>query len=230
MPTKESISANLTTLQEKLALYPHAKLIAVSKTHPIEKLMEAYEAGVRDFGENKVQELVQKAAVMPKDIRWHMIGHLQTNKVRMLLPYVHLIHSVDSAKLLKEINKEAVKLGKKIEVLLQVHIAQEETKYGFDVAELLLLIQDKILDSCTHIAVVGLMGMASLTDDKNKIRTEFQSLKALFDRLQSEYAACSAFEVLSMGMSSDFEIALETGSNRIRVGSTIFGTRQYLTE
>jgi pyridoxal phosphate enzyme (YggS family) len=194
-------------------------LVAVSKTKPIEDILELYNLGHRDFGENYVQELTEKAEQLPKDIRWHFIGHLQTNKVRSIIPFIYLIHGVDSLKLLKEIDKQAEKSKRVIECLLQVHIAQEETKFGFDKAELFNL----ELKQFVNVRIKGLMGMASLTDDINKIRIEFKSLKTLFEKLKAQNPELS---ILSMGMSADYKIAIEERSNMVRIGSLVFGERR----
>lgn len=195
-------------------------LVAVSKTKPIEDILDLYKLGHRDFGENYVQELVEKAEQLPKDIRWHFIGHLQTNKVRLIVPFVYLIHGVDSLKLLNEINKQAGKNSRVVHCLLQVHIAQEETKFGFDENELFNL----DISQFENVKINGLMGMASLTDDINKIRTEFKHLKTISEKLK---ATTPQLETLSMGMSSDFKIAIEEGSNMVRIGSLLFGERNY---
>jgi pyridoxal phosphate enzyme (YggS family) len=201
-------------------------LIAVSKTKPVSDLQEAYDAGQRAFGENKVQELVDKYEVLPKDIEWHLIGHLQTNKVKYIAPFVHLIHAVDSLKLLMEINKHAEKNERIIDVLLQFHIAQEETKFGLSLEEAQELIESEAFQSCQHIRVVGVMGMASFVDDEQQIHREFQTLKGIFDALRSSnFKDLSYFKEISMGMSGDFQIAIEEGSTMIRVGSSIFGGR-----
>ena len=196
--------------------------MAVSKTKPVEDILELYDLGHRDFGENYVQEMVTKAAQLPKDIRWHYIGHLQTNKVKLIAPFVQLIHGVDSLKLLEEINKQGEKQGRVLDCLLQVHIAMEETKFGLDEGELNLVIKqfDDLKMGSTRIC--GLMGMASFTDDMNTIRQEFQNLKRIFDRLRTPD---SRFLTLSMGMSNDYKIAMEEGSNMVRIGSLIFGER-----
>lgn len=196
-------------------------LVAVSKTKPVEDILELYELGHRDFGENYVQELVEKAEQLPKDIRWHFIGHLQTNKVKLIVPFVYLIHGVDSIKLLKEIDKEGAKQSRVIHCLLQVHIAQEETKFGFDEDELTGLQTSQF----ANVKIIGVMGMASLTDDMNKVRTEFTHLKNLFKKFQ---ASNPQFQILSTGMSSDYKIAIEEGSNMVRIGSLLFGERNYL--
>lgn len=201
-------------------------LIAVSKTKPVSDLQEAYDAGQRAFGENKVQELVDKAAVLPKDIQWHLIGHLQTNKVKYIAPFVHLIHAVDSLKLLLEIDKQAAKNERVIDVLLQFHIAQEETKFGLSLDEAQELIESEDFQSCQHIRVVGVMGMASFVDDEQQVHREFQALKGIFDQLKaSKFKDKESFKEISMGMSGDYPIAIEEGSTMIRVGSSIFGGR-----
>jgi pyridoxal phosphate enzyme (YggS family) len=198
-----------------------ATLVAVSKIKPVEDILALYQLGQKDFGENYVQELVDKQAKLPTDIQWHFIGHLQTNKVKYIAPFVHLIHGVDSLKLLKEINKQAAKCNRVIQCLLQVHIAQESTKFGFSFQELQTLIIDEALN---NVQISGLMGMASLTDDTNKIQEEFSQLKSLFDTLKTKYPN---FKTLSMGMSDDYKIALAAGSNMIRIGSLLFGKRIY---
>ena len=204
-------------------------LVAVSKTKSVEDILGLYELGQKDFGENYVQELVEKYQQLPKDIRWHFIGHLQSNKVKLIAPFVHLIHSVDSEKLLKEINKEAKKNERVIDCLLQVHIAKEETKFGLDENELQQIIQALNLANNTseeksfkNISIKGLMGMASFTDDEKIVREEFQSLKTLFDQFTIHH---SPFIILSMGMSADYKIAIEEGSNMVRIGSLLFGER-----
>ncbi len=195
-------------------------LIAVSKTKPISLIQEAYVTGQRDFGENKVQELVEKQEVLPDDIRWHMIGHLQRNKVKYIAPFVHLIHGVDSLRLLKEIDKQGAKINRCIPVLLQVHISQEDTKFGFDSNELKKAINEcKVLD---WIKPCGLMGMATFTSDLDQVRREFQGLKDLFDEYQSNFGENPT---LSMGMSGDYKVAIDQGSTMIRIGSSLFGSR-----
>jgi PLP dependent protein len=188
-------------------------------------LQELYAAGQRDFGENYVQELVDKVPQMPADTRWHFIGHLQTNKVKYIAPFVYLIHGVDSFKLLKEINKQGAKLNKQIAVLLQVHIAQEETKFGFDAAELHELFASAELAQMEHIIIKGLMGMASFSNDKQQVQQEFESLHRLYDELKNSSLPKADFEILSMGMSGDYELALNAGSNMVRIGSLLFGAR-----
>ncbi|WP_124980686.1 YggS family pyridoxal phosphate-dependent enzyme [Nonlabens xiamenensis] len=202
-------------------------LVAVSKTKPEEDLMEAYETGHRDFGENKIQEMTTKSESLPKDIRWHMIGHTQRNKVKYMAPYVHLIHSVDSPRLLKEINKQAAKNDRVIDCLLQVHIAEESSKYGFDEQELIQLMEDELFKEYQHVQIKGLMGMATFTDDEEQVRKEFKSLKAMFDRVKDRGLLDRRhdFTELSMGMTGDYEIALEEGSTMLRIGSAIFGAR-----
>ena len=205
----------------------NTKLIAVTKTHPVEVLQEAYDIGLRSFGENKVQELVAKAEVLPKDIEWHLIGHLQTNKVKYIAPFVYMIHSVDSLKLLQEINKEAKKNNRIIKCLFQMYIAKEETKFGLDIAELTAILADPTFNELDNICIVGLMGMATNTDDKEKIRKEFASLRAFFESHKNLSAPNVQLSILSMGMSSDYPIAIAEGSTMIRVGSSIFGERHY---
>jgi pyridoxal phosphate enzyme (YggS family) len=195
-------------------------LVAVSKTKPVSDIMELYELGQRDFGENYVQELVEKAEQLPKDIRWHFIGHLQSNKVKYIAPFVHLIHGVDSERLLKEINKQAAKLNKTIDVLLQIHIAKEETKFGLDEEELNLIMSQFENLKMENIRVCGLMGMASFSEDMDLVRKEFQYLKHLFNHY-------SNLQILSMGMSGDYKIAMEEGSTMVRIGSLLFGARNY---
>jgi pyridoxal phosphate enzyme (YggS family) len=197
-------------------------LVAVSKTKPIEDIQLLYEAGQRDFGENYVQELCDKQAKLPTDIRWHFIGHLQSNKVKYIAPFVHLIHGVDSESLLKEIDKQARKNNRVIDCLLQMHIAQEETKYGLDATELTELFPK--LPNYPNAHVVGLMGMASFSEDKKLVRSEFNTLAQTFQTLQTFQTAQTA-QTLSMGMSGDYPIAIEAGSNMVRIGSLLFGAR-----
>ena len=203
----------------------NVRLVAVSKTKSVEDIKQLCDLGQRDFGENYVQELVEKEKLLPKDIRWHFIGHLQSNKVKQVAPFIHLIQSVDSLKLLKEINKQAEKNSRVINCLLQMHIAQEETKFGLDEQELHELMNE--LHELKSIKIVGLMGMASLTDDMEKVRGEFRKLKSFYDRVNAQYSIfniqCST---LSMGMTSDYKIAIEEGSNMVRIGSLIFGERR----
>ena len=202
------------------------QLVAVSKTKPVEDIMELYALGHRDFGENYVQELVDKQAQLPTDIRWHFIGHLQSNKVKYIIPFVHLIHGVDSLSLLKEINKQASKHNRVVDCLLQLHIAQEETKFGLDKDELRDIL-DKGLTGLENIKICGLMGMASFTDDVAKVRSEYQFLRSLFLQYGNRISQHCHLQILSMGMSADYKIAIEEGSNMVRVGSLIFGERDY---
>lgn len=217
-----SIKQNLGTIESSLP--GNVTLVAVSKTQSNKEIMEAYVCGQRDFGENKVQEMNEKWEVLPKDIRWHMIGHLQRNKVKYIAPYVSLIHGVDSLKLLQEINKRARQHKRAISCLLQVHIAREESKFGFDEEELQALILSEEFRELTNVEVKGLMGMATFTEDKDRIRQEFHHLKSLFDHWKLEVPA---LQILSMGMSSDYLIGIEEGSTMVRIGSSIFGARNY---
>ena len=214
------IGKNITSLLEGLP--STVELVAVSKTKSNEEILEAYNAGQRKFGENKIQDMTRKYEILPKDIQWHMIGHVQSNKVKYMAPYVSLIHSVDSLKLLKEINKQAQKNNRIIDCLLQIHIAKEESKYGLSVQESQQAI--KIAKELPHLRIKGLMGMATFTEDQNQIEREFAGLKSLYDKyIEQKFP----LKVLSMGMSGDFLIAIEQGSNMIRVGSKIFGPRNY---
>ena len=206
-------------------------LVAVSKTKPDEDLLAAYGAGQRDFGENRVQELVGKAGRLPQDIRWHMIGHIQTNKIKDFLPFVHLVHGVDRRKVLDVMEKEAAKLSRPIDLLLQVHIAEESTKFGFDAEELLDVAQPEVWAAYPHLRPVGLMGMATFTDDQDQVRREFASLAELYEKVAPQLAPLAeergaSWETLSMGMSGDWPLAAEEGSTMVRVGSSIFGHRQ----
>ncbi|WP_113924528.1 YggS family pyridoxal phosphate-dependent enzyme [Cognataquiflexum aquatile] len=221
------IKENLLSLKNTF-VNPHCLLVAVSKTHPADTILEAYELGVRDFGENKVQELEEKQAALPKDIRWHFIGHLQTNKVKYIAPFIYLIHGVDSLKLLTEINKQAEKAGRVINCLLQVYIAKEESKFGLDEKELEELVQSEAVKSLSHVKIVGLMGMATFTDNENTVREEFRNLKSIFDKLKTKKLT-SNFDLreISMGMSGDYIIAQEEGSTMVRIGTAIFGEREY---
>ena len=189
--------------------------------------MEAYEAGQRIFGENKVQEMVTKWEALPKDIEWHLIGHLQTNKVKFIVPFVSLIHSVDSQKLLEEINKQGKKINRKINCLLQIYIAKEETKFGFSEQELMQLLDNAALSRLDSVNIVGLMGMASLTSDADQIRKEFGYLKNLFEKIKARSLPGLSMEEISMGMSSDYKLAMEKGSTMVRIGTAIFGNRDY---
>ena len=218
------IVKNLVNVQD--SLLENVKLIAVSKTKPASDIQTLYDAGQRAFGENKVQELVEKYEVLPKDIEWHLIGHLQSNKVKYIAPFVHLIHGVDSFKLLKEINKEGIKCNRIIPCLLQFHIAQEETKFGFSFEEAQEMLESNEFVELQHVAIHGVMGMASFTEDENQIHEEFQTLHNYFQLIKSHYFKFNTdFKEISMGMSGDYKIAMEEGSTMVRVGSTIFGSR-----
>ena len=218
------ISEKLAEIQKSIPA--NVCLVAVSKTKPVADLLEAYEAGQRHFGENKVQEMTEKWEVLPKDIQWHLIGHLQTNKVKYIAPYVHLIHSVDSLKLLAEINKQGVKCQRVISVLLQFYIAKEETKFGLDYEEAIVLLNSEEYKNFENIQIVGVMGMASFTDDEKNIRSEFAQLKELFSKLKASFFQNNeSFKEISMGMSGDYQLAIEEGSTMVRVGSSIFGGR-----
>ena len=205
----------------KILLEQHTTLVAVSKTKPNEAVKELYDLGHRDFGENYVQELVDKQASLPLDIRWHFIGHLQSNKVKYIAPFVHLIHGVDSLKLLQEINKQALKYNRVIDCLLQVYIAQEETKFGMDEKELAEAID--AASTLSNINIKGLMGMASFSSDTQVLKNEFNHLQSLYQK----YQVTNSLSILSMGMSSDYTIAIESGSNLVRIGSLLFGARDY---
>ena len=223
------MSVNISAYQSIQATLANQEvtLIAVSKTKPNEDLMELYALGQRAFGENYVQELVDKAASLPKDIEWHFIGHLQSNKVKYIAPFVHLIHGVDSEKLLQEINKQAFKQGRVIDCLLQVHIAEEETKFGFDEAGLMELLSSGRLANYRNVNIKGLMGMASFSDDRIQVQKEFKQLKKCFELTQNSMGeTCS---ILSMGMSGDYELAIQEGSTMVRIGSLLFGARNYPT-
>ena len=217
-----SIKDNLEHI--KATLPKHVTLVAVSKTKPNADILEAYEAGQRIFGENKVQEMVQKWEDLPKDIEWHMIGHLQRNKVKYMAEFVSLVHGVDSLKLLKEINKQGQKYDRLIPCLLQMHIAEEDTKFGLDASELNELIHSQEFKAMKNVKIMGLMGMATFTSDENQVRKEFAQLKSQFDKLKENLPGIST---LSMGMSGDYAIAIEEGSTMVRIGSSIFGVRNY---
>jgi pyridoxal phosphate enzyme (YggS family) len=223
-----SITKNLTQIKSQLP--PHVTLVAVSKTKPVSDLMEAYNAGQRIFGENKIQEMTDKWEQMPKDIEWHMIGHVQTNKVKFMAEYVSLIHGVDSLKLLQEINKQAKKHNRVIDCLLQIHIAEEETKFGldeFELDEILKQVQNE-KSEFENIRIVGLMGMATFTENQNQIEKEFNHLKAIFDKLSKiPFTHNLKPNILSMGMSGDYQLAISCGSTMVRIGSSIFGNRNY---
>jgi pyridoxal phosphate enzyme (YggS family) len=206
----------------------HVKIVAVSKTKPVEDIIALYNTGSRIFGENKVQEMVDKAMALPKDIEWHAIGHLQTNKVKYIAPFVSLIHSVDSFKIMKVIDNEAIKNNRNIDCLLQIHIAEEETKFGFSDNELISMLNGNDWKNLKNISLNGVMGMASYTDDKEKIRNEFRKLYSIYKKLKADYFShMENFKEISMGMSGDYKIAIEEGATMIRIGSTIFGERNY---
>ncbi len=205
----------------------NVKLIAVSKTKPVETILEAYQSGHKIFGENKVQELVDKYEKLPKDIEWHMIGHMQSNKVKYIAPFVKLIHGVDSFKLLKIINKEGEKNNRVIDCLLQFHIAKEETKFGLDLVEVQDFMESEKLKGFKNINVVGVMGMATFTENEEQIRSEFKELVYIFNQLKSNYFSEESFKEISMGMSGDYKIAIEEGATMVRIGSLLFGARNY---
>lgn len=217
------IADNLARIRETLPT--GVTLVAVSKFHPAEILKEAYDAGQRIFGESRPQEMTAKYRVLPEDIEWHMIGHLQTNKVKYIAPFVSLIHSVDSLKLAETIDREAAKAGRVIDVLLQLHIAQEETKFGWNAGELEHFLQNGELAKLEHIRIRGLMGMASLTNDRQQVRKEFRALHHIFLTFREKYLP--QMDVLSMGMSGDYPLAIEEDATMVRIGSSIFGARQY---
>jgi pyridoxal phosphate enzyme (YggS family) len=218
-----SIQSNLQNI--KSTLPEHVTLVAVSKTKPVPDLMEAYDAGQRIFGENKIQEMADKWEQMPKNIEWHMIGHVQTNKVKYMAPFVSLIHGVDSLKLLEEINKQALKNNRIIDCLLQIYIAEEESKFGLDEEELSTLLASPAFKEMKNIRIVGLMGMATFTDNQNQIKKEFSHLKSIFNGLQSLQTANCKLQTVSMGMSGDYQLAITCGSTMVRIGSSIFGGR-----
>ena len=215
------IQENYSKIKNQLS--SNVELVAVSKTHPVSAIQELYDLGQKVFGENKVQELIEKFPLLPKDIQWHLIGHLQTNKVKYIAEFIDTIQSVDSEKLLTEINKEAGKHHRKIKVLLQVKIAEEDTKFGLEMEEAENLFQKFVNGEFSNVEITGLMGMATFTEDENQVRKEFEKLKNLFDHLSKT----KSLQTLSMGMSDDFPIAIECGANSVRVGSAIFGRRDY---
>lgn len=224
-----SIAENIQEVKKQIP--ENVKLVAVSKTKPNEIISEAYELGQRIFGENKVQELTEKHEQLPKDIDWHFIGHLQTNKVKYIAPFVNLIHAVDSFKLLKTIDKEADKNNRRIDCLLQLHIAREETKFGLSVKEVVDILQSAEYKEFKNIQIIGLMGMATFTDDENMVRKEFRYLKECFAKIKEEFFSDSLFfKELSMGMSGDYLLAIEEGSTMVRIGSSIFGARTYMAK
>ena len=214
-----SIEENLKKIKKEIPAY--VTLIAVSKTKPTTDIEKAYKSGQLDFGENKVQELMKKVKILPSDIKWHMIGHLQRNKVKDILPIIHMIHSVDSLRLIKEIDKQAGKIERKISLLLQVDISQDETKYGFSFKDLESILKSNELDNFKNISIDGLMGMASFTENSEIIKAEFKKLSSLFDKFKKKYL----LKYLSMGMSGDYKIAMKCNSNMVRLGSNIFGSR-----
>jgi pyridoxal phosphate enzyme (YggS family) len=227
-----SIAKNLTEIKSQLPT--HVTLVAVSKTKPVSDLMEAYNAGQRIFGENKIQEMTEKWEVMPKDIEWHMIGHVQTNKVKFMAEYVSLVHGVDSFKLLEEINKQAKKHNRVINCLLQIHIAEEETKFGLNEEELNAILYSEDFKNLENIKIIGLMGMATFSDNPAQIEKEFKHLKEIFDKHsqldpsdseQAKQTSNLKLQTLSMGMSGDYQLAISCGSTMVRIGSSIFGTR-----
>lgn len=218
-----SIKSKIESL--RAALPEGVKLLAVSKFHPVEAIVEAYEAGQRAFGESRPQELKQKYEVLPHDIEWHMIGHLQTNKVKYIAPFVYLVESLDSERLAEEIERQAVKCDRVIDCLLEIHVTAEESKSGWDYAELLAFVQSGGFERLPHIRVRGVMGMATFTDDENVVRADFERLAACKAELAQYFEA--AFDILSMGMSDDYRLAIEYGSTEVRIGSTIFGAREY---
>ncbi len=219
-----SISDNLKAIRKEIP--EGVTLVAVSKTKPNEAIVEAYNAGQRVFGENRVQELADKSEALAKDIEWHMIGHLQRNKVKYIAPFVSLIHAVDSLRLLEEINKEAKKNDRVISVLLQFHIADEETKYGLSLEEARELLNSESFKALSNVAIAGIMGMATFTENEAQVRKEFQTLKRIFETLKTEcFATLDGFKEISMGMSGDYRIAIEEGSTMVRIGSSIFGSR-----
>lgn len=221
-----SVSKNLQELRESIPT--GVELVAVSKFHPAEALQEAYRAGQRVFGESRALELEAKAKELPADIEWHFIGHLQTNKVRKVIPYASMIHSIDSERLLRAVDDEASKAGRRIGVLLQLHVAKEETKFGFTPAELIDFVTPELLSSLRAVEIRGVMGMASNVDDTQRIRRDFHEIRATFDRLKTSIMATNEnFDTVSMGMSHDWTIAVDEGSNMIRVGTSIFGEREY---
>jgi pyridoxal phosphate enzyme (YggS family) len=223
------ITENLKTVKSNIP--ESVTLVAVSKTKPASDIEIAYQSGQRIFGENKVQELQEKHPALPKDIQWHMIGHLQSNKVKYIAPFVSLIHAVDSLKLLKEINKQALKNNRTIPVLLQFHVADEESKFGLSIDKAIELIISEEFLNLNNVSIEGVMGMATFTDNKKQVKLEFNKLKTIFDQLKnSHFSKSNLFKEISMGMSGDYEQALEEGSTMVRIGSTIFGNRNYETK
>ena len=219
MSIKERLHRILSTIPAGV------KLVAVSKFHPAERLQEAYDAGQRIFGESRPQEMTAKYELLPKDIEWHMIGHLQTNKVKYIAPFVSMISSVDSERLIEEIEKQAAKNNRTIDILLEVHVAQEETKSGWSIEELRAYLSSDILNNMTHVRVRGVMTIASNTDDEHIVRNDFATIRSIFEELKPQFG--EAFDTLSIGMSDDYPIALEYGSTMVRIGTAIFGQREY---
>ena len=219
------ITSNIISLKKEIP--PYVKLVAVSKSRPVGDILEAYTTGLRDFGENRVQELISKKDDLPSDIEWHMIGHLQTNKVRLVVPFVKLIHSIDSFRLLTTVNQDALKISKIVDCLLQFHIAVEETKFGFDIREADEMLRSEAFRNLNDVRICGVMGMATFTVDQNCVRKEFRQLIDYFKRLKDKYFNdADHFREISMGMSGDFRIAIEEGSTMVRIGSVIFGERK----
>ncbi len=217
------IASNIKILKQQIP--PSVKLVAVSKTKPVSDILEAYNSGQKSFGENRVQELLQKKDLLPADIEWHLIGHLQSNKVKLIVPFISLIHSVDSFKLLKIINLEASRINRIVDCLLQIHIAEEETKFGFSMEEIYEMTGSEDLQDLSSIRICGVMGMATFTEDTNRIRKEFRYLAGCFNVLKREYFTETWFKEISMGMSGDFKMAIGEGSTIVRIGSLIFGER-----
>ncbi len=221
-----SIALQINELRKSIP--ENVRLVAVSKTHGAEQVREAYDAGQLAFGENKAQELIAKQPLLPADIRWHFIGHLQTNKVKFLAPFVSMIESIDSLKLLKEVNKQAAKSDRVVDVLLQFHIAEEDTKFGLDLEEAKALLESDVYGNLSNIKVCGVMGMATFTEDKQQVKREFKHLKSIFDKLKADYYADNeSFKEISMGMSGDYAEAIQEGASIVRIGSLIFGERTY---
>ena len=216
------IAENIRTLHQIIP--PSVVLVAVSKTKPVEDILEAYGEGQRDFGENRVQEMLSKYHALPKDIRWHMIGHVQTNKIKDFIPFVHMVHGIDRLSVLETLEKEAAKAGRRVDALLQLHIAQEETKFGFSAEEILPLCTSSFFQQFPHVRLRGFMGMASFTEDKQQIKREFSALKSLF-LIAKQQLDTTHWDTLSMGMSGDYPLALSEGSTLVRIGSALFGNR-----
>lgn len=221
-----SIASNISEIRDSIP--SHVQLVCVSKFHPNDEILQAYNAGERVFGESKVQEMCTKYDTLPKDIKWHFIGHLQRNKVKFIVPFVDLIHGVDSLKLLNEIEKQAAKIERKQKCLLQIHIAKEDTKFGFSVDELLNSFKDESFQKLQYAEIVGVMGMATFSNNMELVSSEFELLKSIFDQLKAEcFSQNDNFNIISMGMSDDYQLAIAKGSNMVRIGSSIFGSRNY---